>query len=413
MPELIDQAVVDEVENTERMLRFPVGATLELADLDEAAREPSLDRLRSAEPVSWIPALQGWLVTGHAAARELLTPRTGMTVEVNENLVRASLGHMMLSSDADDHTRQRAPFERPFRMRAVESLFADTIATELDRLFDELEGRGSCELGVEFAAPYAVRMTGRVLGLSLDEVERIDGFYSAFAGAMVYDGNPEPQRLADAARTELNEILHGELARTRRKPDASLTAEIANDGAVRLSDDEVVAQLRVVMFGGIETIQSAVMNTMLLLLRHPDALAAARTDPVVLANAIEESLRLIPPVAFVERWTAQPTAIGGIELRPGEFVGASIIAANRDPALFTDPLRYDVTRENARRHLSFSFGEHHCLGSHLARLEILAAVQALLERLPGLELGAHDEPSGFAFRRPGRLELRWDGPRVG
>lgn len=403
---LLQQVVVDDAEDRARRELFPQGASLEFADLEEAGREGALDRLREVEPVSWVPALGGWLVTGYSEVRELLGPRAGLTVEVEENLVRASLGRMMLTTDAEEHTRQRAPFERPFRMREARDRFGVAIEDELDRLLGSLVPAGACELGEEFAAPFAVSMTGRALGLSLDDVARIDGFYSAFARAMVYDGKTEPQRLADAARSDLNEILHAELARCRHAPDASITSEVANEGALDLTDDEVAAQLRVIMFGGIETIQSAIMNTMLLLLRDPEQLDAVRRDPELVGGAVEESLRLIPPVAFIERWTPRPTTIGGVALGTGEFVGASVLAANRDPGVFSDPLRFDLRRANARRHLSFSFGEHFCLGAHLARIQVVAAVRRLLA-LPNLRLGACEEPAGFAFRRPATLELAW------
>jgi len=400
------QVVVDELEDAMRRERFPVGASLEFADLEDAGREVALDRLREAEPVSWVPALGGWLVTGYREARELLGPRAGLTVEVEENLVRASLGRMMLTTDAAEHTRLRAPFERPFRMREARELFGDAIEAELDALMGTFSVAARCELGAAFAAPFAVRMTGRALGLPLDDIARIDGFYSAFAGAMGYDGKPEPQRLADAARAELNELLHAELGHCRNTPDASITSAVVGDRASDLSDDELAAQLRVIMFGGIETIQSGVMNTILLLLRNPEQHDAVRAAPEVLAAAVDESLRLIPPVAFIERWTQRETTIGAVELGPWEFVGASALAANRDPAVFPDPLRYDVRRDNARRHLSFSFGEHFCLGAHLARIEIVAALRRLLA-LPGLRLVSCDEPAGFAFRRPATLELAW------
>jgi len=408
---VLQQAEITPAEEAARRERFPAGAGLEFADMEEAGREEALDQLREAEPISWVPALGGWLVTGYAEARQLLSPRCGTTVEAEENLVRHSLGRMMLTSDGADHDRQRAPFDGPFRMREVGELFADAIAAEADALLDELVPQGACELGASFAAPFAVRMTGRVLGLSLVDVPRIDGFYSAFAGAMVYDGNPEPQRLADAAREELNAILHGDLGRCRHAPDASVTSQVANDPGAGVSDDEAVAQLRVIMFGGIETIQSGIMNTVLLLLRDPPALAAVRADRDLLPNAIEESLRLIPPVAFVERWTSTPTTIGDVDLGVGEFVGASVLAANRDPALFADPLGYDIRRTNARRHLAFSFGEHFCLGAHLARLELAIALGRILDRLPALRLLACEEPAGFAFRRPGALEVAWDAAR--
>ncbi len=350
----LQQVVVDETEDAARRERFPVGAALAFADLEEAGREEALDRLRTAEPVSWVPALGGWLATGYAEAREVLSPRLGLTVEAQENLVRASLGLMMLTTDAEEHTRLRAPFEHPFRMGRVGDLFGDAVMSEADDLIATIRPEGRCELGEAFAAPFAIGMTGRVLGLSLDDVARIDGLYSAFAGAMVYDGNPEPQRLANAAREEL--------------------------------------------------------NTILLLLRHPAELVAVCEAPGLLANAIEESLRLIPPVAFIERWTPRPADIGGVAIAAGEFLGVSVLAANRDTTVFSNPLQYDVQRDNARRHLSFSFGEHYCLGAHLARIEIAGAVQRLLDSLPDLRLVTCEEPAGFAFRRPPTVELVWASP---
>jgi cytochrome P450 len=407
MAELLQQADVDAGTDAARQERFPAGAGITFSDLEDAGGEPALDRLREAEPVSWLPALGGWLVTGHAQAREALSPRAATTVEAEQNLVRASLGRMMLTSDADEHSRMRAPFERPFRMREATELFGAAIAGTAAALTDAIAPAGECELGADFAAPFAIAMAGRILGLSLGDAGRIDAFYDAFAGAMSYDGNPEPQRLADAARAELDAILHAELGRCRSTPDASVTSQVANDPGAGLTDPEIAAQLRVIMFGAIETIQGAVMNTTLLLLRNPDALAAARADRAVLASAVDEALRMIPPVAFMERWTQAPLEIGGVAIGAGEFVGVSVIAANRDPAVFPDPLRFDVGRGNARHALSFSFGEHHCVGAHLARLETATAVGQLLAALPDAELVEVDEPSGFAFRRPQRLRLAW------
>jgi cytochrome P450 len=225
---------------------------------------------------------------------------------------------------------------------------------------------------------------------------------------MVYDGDPEPQRLADAARAELNAILHAELARVRATPDASITSAVANTPG-DLDDDEIVAQLRVVLFGAIETIESLVLNTTAMLLGHPDQLALVRAQPDLLPNAIEESMRLVPPVAFIERWTTLPrTELGDVLLDRGEFVGVSSLAASRDPDVFPDPARFDVTRHNARRHLSFSYGEHHCLGFHLARLQGAVAIQALLDRLPGLHIVSAADPVGFAFRKVPELQIAWD-----
>lgn len=405
--DLVPRVELAEAEEAERRERFPAGAAIEFPDLEEHGRVGSLDRLREAEPVSWVPALGGWLVTSYPLGRNVLARAGEFTVWAEPNLVRASLGVMMLTSDPPDHEHQRLPFDEPFRMRAVRERFEGRVSARVERLLDALAPRGSCELAVEFATPFAIGVAGDILGLSLDDVPKIQGFYEAFAGAMTYDGDPEPQRRADTARTALNEILLGELARAREQPDGSITSAVVNDPATELTDDAIVAQLRVILFGAIETVESMVVNAVLLLLQHPDQLAAVLADPGLVPNAVEEAMRLIPPVAFIERWTPAPTRLGDVELGRGEFVGVSTLAANRDPEVFEDPLRFDVRRANARHHLAFSFGVHHCLGFNLARLQGPIAVNGILDRLPGLQLDGAPEPYGFAFRRPPELRLRW------
>jgi cytochrome P450 len=405
--ELVPQVELAEAVEAGRRERFPVGAAIEFADLEEHGRAAALDRLRETEPVSWVPALGGWLVTSHPLGRNALARTSDFTVWAEPNLVRASLGVMMLTSDPPDHERQRQPFDEPFRMRSVRERFEGRVSARTERLLDEIEPRGSCELVVDFAAPFAIGVAGDILGLSLDDVPKIQGFYEAFAGAMTYDGDPEPQRRADAARAAFNDILLSELARVREQADGSITSAVINDPATELSDDAIVAQLRVILFGAIETVESMVANAVLLLLEHPGALDAVQAEPSRVPNAVEEAMRLIPPVAFIERWTAAPTKLGDVELGEGEFVGVSTLAANRDPEVFEDPLRFDVRRENARHHLAFSFGVHHCLGFNMARLQGPIAVQAILDRLSGLELVEAPEPRGFAFRRPPELHLRW------
>lgn len=398
----VDQAEVTEAEDALRQDRFPCGATVTFDDLERAGREHVIDELREREPVTWLPALGGWLVTSRAAARQVLHPRTATTVEAKQNLVRASLGTMMLTVDGDEHARMRTALDAPFRVRAVEERFGSAVTALADELVEDLVP--GAEFGQAFAAPFAVRMAGQALGLSLDDVPLIDGFYAAFAEAMVYDGNPEPQRHADAARESLNRLLLDELERCRRTPDGSLTSVLAQTDR-GLTDDEIVAQLRVVMFGGIETIQASVMNTLLLLLLHPEQLAAVRADRELLSGAVEEAIRLIPPVAFIERWTRETVTIGDVDIPAHEFVGISVLAANRDPATFEDPASFDVRRANANQALSFSFGIHACLGLHLARLQTVIALDRILDAFPNLALGDYDPPEGFAFRKPARLHL--------
>ncbi len=406
---VIAQADVTAQLDAARRAQFPRGAAVTLDDLTLAGREGVLDDLREHEPVTWMPALGGWLVTSRDAAREVLSPTAPMTVEVEQNMVRNSLGPMMLTSDGESHDAQRRPFEAPFRNRDIELRYGERMSALAHRLVDDLGPAAHAgepfDLGARFASPFAVLMAGELLGLSLTDTERIDGFYSDFAGAMEYSGDPEPMRRADLARAELTAILLEELEAARRSPGHSLTSQVANDASHGLSDDELAAQLRVVLFGAIETIQASVMNTLYLLAQHPDQEAAAMDDRTLLGGAQEEARRLIPPVSFIERWTAAPVTIAGVDVPAREFVGVSVLAANRDPAHFDDPLRFNLARANASRSLSFSFGVHACLGLHLARAQTTGAITALWDRLGRLRVVEAAEPEGFAFRKPAVMRV--------
>jgi cytochrome P450 len=389
---MLDQVVVSEREDAQRRQAFPAGAAVTLADLEEAGREHVLDELREREPVTWLPALGGWLITAREPARQILLPKSGATVEAEQNMVRASLGRMMLTVDGEEHERYRQPFEAPFRAREVEREFG----TPIRELARELIGRidGETELTEAFAAPFAVGAAAQVIGLPLDDVPRIDGFYAAFAGAMEYTGDPEPLARADAARSELTDLLIEGLARSKVVEESDLTPE------------QVAAQLRVVMFGAIETIQASVLTTLMLLIQHPEAMAEVRADRSLLAGAVDEAIRWMPPVAFMERWTREPVTLAGVEIGEREFVGVSVIAANRDPSVFADPVRYDIHRANSRHGLSFSSGEHHCLGVHLARMQTVTALEEMLDAWPSVDLVSVTPPSGFAFRRPADMIVR-------
>ena len=138
-----------------------------------------------------------------------------------------------------------------------------------------------------------------------------------------------------------------------------------------------------------------------------------RADGSLLAGAVEESLRLEPAAAVVDRYTTRDVELGGARIGERELVVVSIAAANRDPAVFADPDRFDLRRENAKLHLAFAHGPHVCIGMHLARLEAHTAVARVLERLPGLRLDpafAVPAPRGLVFRKPPELRVRWATP---
>ena len=164
------------------------------------------------------------------------------------------------------------------------------------------------------------------------------------------------------------------------------------------------------MFGGIETTEGMIANAVLHLLSHPEQLELVRRDPGLVDNAIEESLRLEPAAAVVDRYATRDDAARRARIRSGDLVVVSIAGANRDPAVFPEPDRFDVRRANARRHLAFAHGPHFCLGAHLARLETRTRMRALLGELPGLRLDQRGRapPRGLVFRKPLAVRVLWD-----
>jgi cytochrome P450 len=170
----------------------------------------------------------------------------------------------------------------------------------------------------------------------------------------------------------------------------------------------------VLLFGGIETTEGMIANAIVHLLSHPDQLAAVRAEPELLANAIEESLRLEPAAAVIDRYATRAVELAGAPIGERELVVISIAGANRDPSVFPDPDRFDVRRENAKLHAAFAHGPHVCIGMHLARLEAQTGVARVLERLPGLRLDPDHPPvpRGLVFRKPGELRVRWTAPHT-
>ena len=151
------------------------------------------------------------------------------------------------------------------------------------------------------------------------------------------------------------------------------------------------------MFGGIETTEGMIANAVLHLLTNPAQLEAVLADRGLIPPAVEESLRLEPAAAVVDRYATAGVELGGARIRAGDQVTVSISGANRDPAVFPDPDRFDLTRPNASSHLAFAHGPHFCLGAHLARLEAQVAVGTVLDRLPGIRLAGPSAARGLVF----------------
>jgi cytochrome P450 len=187
-----------------------------------------------------------------------------------------------------------------------------------------------------------------------------------------------------------------------------MLAESEIDGA-RLTDAEIFAFLLLILPAGVETTYRASGNLLVALLTQPPLLDALRGDRAGLRGAFEEALRWQPPITTVVRKAIRDCELGGVAIPAGTHVSVSVAAANRDPARYRDPDRFDPARKNIA-HLTFGGGPHLCLGMHLARMEAAVAVDALLDRLPDLRLDpTRPAPRvvGVAFRSPAALPVEF------
>jgi cytochrome P450 len=392
----------------ERVERFSFGASATVEEL-EGDPHPLLARLREHEPVSWLAALEGWLVTRRDLAMQVMRDPATFTVDDARFSTGQVVGPSMLTRDGAEHRRHRDPFAGPFRRDAVLGRFAKLVEDETERLIDELQPAGSAELRRGLAGPLATVVATRTLGFDDADAGAVLGWYERIVAAVTdITAGRDPGSAGHEAYEQLAAAIDPALD---RDPSVSLLADAAS-AAGGLERERVISNAAVLLFGGIETTEGMIANAVWHLLSHPDQLALVRADPGLIANAIEESLRLEPAAAIVDRYATADTQLAGAAIGLGDLVRVSIAAANRDPSVFADPDRFDVTRPDARRHVAFAHGPHVCIGMHLARLEAQTAISRLLERLPALRLDpAHPTaPRGLVFRKPPELRVLWDTP---
>jgi len=389
---------------------FPLGAAVTMDELD-GELHPLLRRLRTREPVSWVPALGGWLVTSRDLALRVLRDSRAFTVDDPRFSTARVVGPSMLSLDGAEHKRHRDPFAEAFRLAEVQASLEEFVDAQAARLVAGFAAAGRAELRRSLAGPLAVAVVAEVLGLGEADPAVILSWYDSIVAAVsaLAGDSGQGSGAAGAVGAQAFGMLRASLEGVISSADGgSLLAAAAGAGGLR--DGEVVSNAAVLMFGGIETIEGMICNAVLHLLGHPAQLREVGADERLAANAVEESLRLEPAAAVVDRYATADVQLGPAAVRHGDLVTVSLAGACRDPAFFPDPDRFDVHRENARQNLAFAYGPHFCLGAHLARVEARAAIVALLRRLPGLRLDpAHPAaPRGVVFRKPPALHVLWD-----
>jgi cytochrome P450 len=349
--------------------------------------------------VGWVDAFSGWLVTGYDDAVRVMRDSRTFTVDDPRFSTARVVGRSMLSVDGVEHTQHRAPFVAPFRPAQVERRFADDVTALASGLVGRFAARGHAELRRELAGPLSVAVVAEVLGLEASDADTVLGWYSAIVAAvteMQADG-----QVPDDARDAMSSLT------ARIHEGLGHGGSLLSEAATTLTEEQVVSNAAVMMFGGIETTEGMILNAVAHLLRSDVPLARV-SEPVFLAAVVEESLRMEPAAAVVDRYASTDVILADAAMRRGDLVRVSLSGANRDPTVFSDPDVFDPTRENLRAQLSFARGPHVCIAMDLARLEARVAVRELVTRLPGLRLFGSSEARGQVFRKPPSLEVAWD-----
>jgi cytochrome P450 len=319
----------------------------------------------------------------------------------------------MLAADPPDHTRYRKLVSRAFSAKAVAALRtrAEEIAGEL---LEEMTARagGDANHRTDLVRDYASLLPATVIAemLGAPVAMRRQFLEWGSGGALSLDAGLS---FRDFRRTErdlaaLQEWMLGHFAHLRRNPDATILSTLvsARDEGQGLSEDELAGIAMLVLAAGFETTVNLIGNGVALLLEHPDQLALLRAGPERWRNAVDEVLRYDSPVQRTGRVALRDTEVAGERVRAGRAVITILGGANRDPAVFADPHRFDITRADAADHIAFSSGIHYCLGAALARMEGEVGLRLLFERFPDLTL------AGPPHRRPTRVLRGYDAMPV-
>jgi cytochrome P450 len=358
--------------------------------------------LREQAPVHWSEAWGVWVLTRYADVVSILRDarhysnagRFNIFLEKLPSEVQDAMGDLkrsysvgMLQSDPPDHTRLRALVNKAFTPRAVERM-RPRIQILVDNLLDRVQPHGHMDILHDFAYQVPAIVIAEMLGVPTEDRERFTEWSDDIAGFQA-----KGRAVLDTARRAQQSMRQMEnyfrdlfLLRRSEPQDDLMTALVqAEEQGDKLNEGELLSACTTLLVAGHETTRNLIGNGMLALLQHPAAFEKLKNSPALLTPAVEELLRFNSPLQRGWRRVAEDVEIEGHCIHTGQLVFGMIGSANRDPSVFADPDRLDLTRQ-PNPHIAFGFGVHFCVGAPLARLEGAIAIETLLRRMPYMKL---------------------------
>jgi len=364
---------------------------------------PILHRLREEDPVHWSDSIGGWVLTRYddvvvtfkevnhfsnegrlQKAVEYLPAELRSGFKVFEDHYRLK---SLINSDPPDHTRLRGLVTKAFTPRVVETM-RPRIQEIVHELLDTVHHQGRMDAVRDLAVPLPVTVISEILGVPNRDIHRFKRWADDIIG---FQGRNKPPveilRRAQDAIVEIRVYLADLIEEKQRQPANDLLSELvaAESEGNRLSRTELVNSSITLLVAGHETTTALLANGLYTILRHADQWRWLKDDPSLLTSAIEEMLRYESPVPRQPRLVKDDVEMGGKQLRQGQIAFQMVNAANRDPAYFAEPDRFDIRRQK-NRHIAFGMGAHFCVGAALARTEAQIVFSTLMARMPGIRL---------------------------
>ncbi|MFY0521678.1 cytochrome P450 [Archangium gephyra] len=392
---------------------------------------PFYRTLRETDPVHWAPEVHGWFLTRHDDVMNSFRDarfsanRVSLMEQQLQGLDPSLLEHFtgniklqMMMYDGRDHIRMRRQANPSFTPQALDS-WLPAIRRTMHMLLDRVQKDGQMDFVPSVSYELPPRVIGELFGMPQEEHELLLQWaapIAEFGGLTVGMDVVTMAKKADTAMKEFAAHMTALAEKRRHEPGQDLLSQMMHGHDPRMGPgmtmEELVANAILMLNAGHMTTTDQLSNLIHDLLTHPEQLRLLQQDPKLLSAAVEESLRYRPAVPFHYRIVGEEMQLRGKTLRKGDVVFMGIAAANRDPAVFSEPDRFDITRDHLhQKHLTFSFGPHHCLGAGLARRELEIALEVLLQRMPELRLDPERPPrhkcSSLIFRGFDSMHVRW------